>query len=293
MLFQGYEVRKIDFESSEYPSRLREIPRPPKQLYCCGNISLLNEKSVAVVGSRKYTIYGKGVAQMVGNTLAKSGVVVVSGLANGIDAFSHEGMLEGGGKGIGVLGSGIQRMGPRKNYNLMIEIIKSGGLIVSEYEPDMPASVYTFPERNRIISGLSVAVVVIEANFNSGALITAQCANEQGRDVYAVPGNINSQFSMGSNLLIRDGATPLVIFDDLLKNIGANNIENNVSNIECGEDEKEIIEALKKWNGRTVDEISQEINKKVGETSSILTIMEIKSIVESCSGRFYLKQNCK
>ena len=173
----------------------------------------------------------------------------------------------------------------------MVDMINSGGLVVSEYEPDVPASVYTFPRRNRIISGLSKKVVIVEANFDSGALITAQFANEQGRDVYAVPGNINSQFSVGSNLLIRDGATPLIIFDDLIKSMGIDLAKDYIPKIECGEDEMEIVNALLKENGSTVDKISKEIKRQPGETNAILTVMEIKGIVESSAGRYYLVQN--
>lgn len=291
MTFLGNKIEKIDIDSKEYPNQLREISDPPKQLYCCGDRTLLYEESVAVVGSRKFTVYGKNIAIMLGETLAKAGVVIVSGLANGIDSFAHKGMVDVGGKGIAVLGSGIKKMGPRKNYELMVDMINSGGLVVSEYEPDIPASIYTFPKRNRIISGLSKKVVIVEANFDSGALITAQFANEQGKDVYAVPGNINSQFSVGSNLLIRDGATPLIIFDDLIKGMGVDLTKKYISKIECGEDEMEIVNALLKENGSSVDKISKEIKRQPGETSAILTIMEIKGIIESSAGRYYLVQN--
>ena len=290
MTFLGNKIEKIDIDSKEYPIQLREISDPPKQIYCCGDRGLLYEESVAVVGSRKFTLYGKNIAIMLGETLAKYGIVLISGLANGIDSFAHKGMVDAGGKGIAVLGSGINKMGPRKNFGLMVDMINSGSLVVSEYEPDTPASVYTFPKRNRIISGLSKKVVVVEANFDSGALITAQFANEQGRDVYAVPGNINSQFSVGSNLLIRDGATPLIIFDDLIKSMGVDLAKDYIPKIECGEDEMEIVNALLKDNGTTVDKISKEIKKQPGETSAILTVMEIKGIVESSAGRYYLAQ---
>ena len=285
-------IVKIDDKSIEYPARLREIPNPPKQLYCLGDISLLQEKSIAVVGSRKFTVYGKCVAQMIGKKFAQCGVPVVSGLANGIDSFAHQGMMEVKGKGIGVLGSGIKQMGPRRNYNLMLDMIDAGGLVVSEYEPDEPANKATFPQRNRIISGISEAVVVVEANFNSGALITAQFANSQGRTVFAVPGNINSQFSMGSNLLIRDGAIPLIVVDDALKEMGIVKRKEEIPTIECGKDELEIVDVMVKHNGITVDNIATEVNRRVGEVNAILTVMEIKGIVQSNCGKFYLNQNC-
>lgn len=286
------KIVKIDNRSIEFPQKLREIPNPPKQLYCTGNTELLYSKSIAVVGSRKFTMYGKCVAQMIGKKFAQYGVPVVSGLANGIDSFAHQGMMEVKGKGIGVLGSGIKQMGPRRNYNLMLDMIDAGGLIVSEYEPDEPGNKATFPQRNRIISGLSEAVIVVEANFNSGALITAQYANSQGRTVFAVPGNINSQFSMGSNLLIRDGAIPLIVVDDALKELGIEKKKDSLPAIECGKDEMEIVNVMMKHNGIAVDNIANEINRRVGEVNAVLTVMEIKGIVQSNCGKFYLTQNC-
>lgn len=285
------KIIKIDIDSQDYPEHLREIQDPPKQLYCCGNIERLKDRCVAVVGSRKYTMYGKYVAQMIGKHLANAGVTVVSGLAKGIDGFSHTGMMEANGKGIGVLGSGILHMTPRSNYQLMQNMIKEGGLVVSEYKPDEASTKYSFPARNRIISGLSEAVIVVEANFNSGALITAQYANSQGRTVYAVPGNINSQFSMGSNLLIRDGATPLIVLNDVLEDMGVEMIKEKISTIECGRDELEIVNTMMKYNGVSVDGIAKELDRKVGDVSGILTVMEIKGIVQSSCGKFYLTHN--
>ncbi|MBR3126393.1 MAG: DNA-processing protein DprA, partial [Mogibacterium sp.] len=215
------ETVRIDIDSVEYPARLREIPDPPGQLYCTGNTGLLNERSIGVVGARKNTVYGKNVALMIGRRLAESGLAVTSGLALGIDGYSHEGALEAGGKVIGVLGSGIDHMTPHRNRSLMMRGLDNGGLVVSEYPPDEEGFRGNFPARNRIISGLSEALVVVEAGLNSGSLITAKHATDQGRTVYAVPGNINSQTSIGCNLLIRDGAVPLIILDDMIRDIGA------------------------------------------------------------------------
>lgn len=282
------KIQRIDIKSSEFPPRLREIPDPPEQLYCLGDISLLHRDSVSVVGSRKYTVYGKTVAMMIGRRLAECGIPVVSGLAYGIDAFSHEGALGSGGRTIGVLASGIRRMGPRKNLDLMHKGIEQGGLVVSEYPPDQEARVYTFPERNRIISGLGSRVVVVEANFNSGALITAQHAIAQGRPVYAVPGNINSQFSMGSNLLIRDGAAPLVIIDDLIRDMGIDPVRAASEDLNLGEDERRVYDAVRRNDGGTVDAIAMSAGMSIALVNSILTILEVKGILETCSGKIYL-----
>lgn len=284
------KIIKIDKDSLEFPDKLKEIPNPPKQLYVQGNIELLNKKSIAVVGSRKYTVYGKNVAMLVGNKLASQGVPVVSGLAIGIDSYAHEGVVNNNGKGIAVLGNGLNIMSPARNKWLRDELLNKGGLIVSEYEPDMPPAKWTYPERNRIISGISECVIVIEANFNSGSLITAQCANEQGRTVYAVPGNINSQFSMGSNLLIRDGAYPLIVIEDVIRNLGIEIDANNEQISNLGEDEIEIINVVKKYNGVSPNIVAATLGKSVGHINSIVTILEIKGAVETYSGKIHLAQ---
>ena len=285
-----YRIEKIDFRSVEYPERLRNIPSPPKQLYYAGDISLLHKKSVGVVGARKNTVYGKNVALMIGRRLAESGIPVVSGLALGIDAFSHEGALEADGKIIGVLGSGINRMGPERNRGLMMRGLKAGGVVVSEYEPDEGAQKGTFPARNRIISGLSEAVVIVEAGLNSGSLITAKHAAEQGRTIYAVPGNINSQTSIGCNLLIRDGAIPLIIIDDMIRDIGAMPKKTNIVNNDLDPDERMIFDIVRQMSGATMEEIISGTGFSPGLANSLVTVMEIKGIVESYAGRIYLSR---
>jgi len=282
------EIKIITKGSLEYPNRLREIPSAPAQLYYAGDISLLKRESVAVVGSRKYTMYGKNVALMIGRRLAECGVPVVSGLAYGIDAFAHQGALENGGRIIGVLASGILKMTPRRNHDLMMKGLEAGGLVVSEYPPDEDAMPYTFPLRNRIISGLGTRTVVVEANFNSGALITAQYSIDQGRQVYAVPGNINSQFSMGSNLLIRDGATPLVIIDDVIRDLGIDPHERKTASEELRPDEMLVYEAVSRNDGITPDMIAGETGMKIALVCSITTVLEIKGLVETCGGKIYL-----
>lgn len=284
------EIQIIDIKSAEYPAKLRDIPNPPKRLYCKGDIELLKARSVGVIGARKNTVYGKNVAIMIGKRIAESGLAVTSGLALGIDAFSHEGALEAEGKIIGVLGSGIDQMGPWRNRELMNRGLEKGGLIVSEYAPDEPAHKGTFPARNRIISGLSEALVVIEAGLNSGSLITAKHAAEQGRPVYAVPGNINSQSSIGTNLLIRDGAIPLVIIDDLIRDIGVDIKRDQDNKPNLDEDEEKVFEVIRVMSGPTVEEIIRGTGFDAKLVNSILTIMEIKGIVESYAGRIYISR---
>ena len=284
------DIQKIDIKSADYPAKLRDIPNPPKQLYCKGNIELLRARSVGVIGARKNTVYGKNVAIMIGKRLAESGLAVTSGLAMGIDAFSHEGALEADGKVIGVLGSGINQMGPWRNRELMKRGLEKGGLVISEYAPDEPAYKGTFPARNRIISGLSEALVIVEAGLNSGSLITAKHASEQGRPVYAVPGNINSQSSIGTNLLIRDGAVPLVIIDDLIRDIGVDIKRDMEIRTDLDADEEKVFEIVRVMSGPTVDEIIRGTGFDPQLVNSILTIMEIKGVVESYAGRIYISR---
>lgn len=281
---------RIDMDSVEYPARLREIPDPPKQLYCTGNTDLLNERSIGVVGARKNTVYGKNVALMIGRRLAESGIVVTSGLALGIDGYSHEGALEADGKVIGVLGSGIDCMTPQRNRSLMRRGLDNGGLVVSEYPPGEPGTKWSFPERNRIISGLSEALVVVEAGLNSGSLITAKHAIEQGRTVYAVPGNINSQTSIGCNLLIRDGAVPLIIIDDMIRDIGAMPKKTDSLNCDLEPDEMKVFDVVRQMSGATMEEIISGTGFSPGLANSLVTVMEIKGVIESYAGRIYLSR---
>ena len=285
-----FETVRIDIDSVEYPARLREIPDPPEQLYCTGNTALLNERSVGVVGARKNTVYGKNVAVMIGRRLAESGLTVTSGLALGIDGYSHEGALEADGKVIGVLGSGIDHMTPQRNRSLMKRGLENGGLVVSEYPPGTEGFKSNFPARNRIISGLSEALVVVEAGLDSGSLITAKCASDQGRTVYAVPGNINSQTSIGCNLLIRDGAVPLIIIDDMIRDIGAMPKKTDAANSDLDEDERLVFDAVRQMSGATMEEIISITGLSPGLANSLVTIMEIKGVVESYAGRIYLSR---
>lgn len=279
----------IEKESDDYPQKLRDIANPPRQLYCTGDISLLRKKSVSVVGSRKYTMYGKQMAILIGRTIGRTGIPVVSGLANGIDTFAHEGTLREGGKAIVVLGTGIGNIYPAGN-KLLYKKIAETGLVISEYPPSFPGAGYSFPARNRIISALCDSLIVVEAGVRSGALITAGMAVDQGKTVYAVPGNINSQFSLGTNLLIRDGATPLIIVDDVLSDMGmeVGNEEDDTSSKHFGPDENTVLECLKKRNGCNVNELAHELNKKPASVNAILTVLEIKGAIITCGGEIHL-----
>jgi DNA processing protein len=209
-------VRRTDHG---YPSLLAQLHDPPRELYVRGRAELLGEPAVAVVGARSCSAYGAQVARMLGRELASAGLVVVSGLARGIDSEAHRGVLEAGGATVAVLGCGIDRDYPRAHAGLA-ERIRASGALLSEYPPGTEPAPWRFPARNRIIAGLCLATVVVEARERSGALITADFALELGRDVFAVPGEITAALSAGTNDLLRQGAAPLLSALDVLHALG-------------------------------------------------------------------------
>ena len=203
-----------------YPTLLGQITDPPNVLYCRGNVALLNSTCFAVVGTRKITPYGREVATSIARDLAYHGFTIVSGLALGVDTVVHTATLDAHGATIAVLGSGIDSITPTTNERLGHRILHEGGLIISEYPASYPAAKHTFPERNRIISGLSLGTLVVEADTKSGALITARSALDQNRDVFAVPGNIFSPRSAGPNQLIQQGAKAVMSAQDIISEYG-------------------------------------------------------------------------
>lgn len=213
-----YKVIKVDINSKYYPERLKYISSPPKELYCLGNLELLNyERNIAIIGSRDCSYYGERATKDFAFNLAKEGVCIVSGLARGIDSFAHIGALNANGKTIAVIGSGLDKIYPKENIKLAESIIKNSGLIITEYPLGTTALKQNFPARNRIISGLSDAILVTEARKNSGTNITVNFALEQGKDVFVIPGNIYSKTSDGTNFMILEGAIPVTSYKDILK----------------------------------------------------------------------------
>jgi len=214
-------VRRLRRGEATYPTLLRGIPDPPPALWLRGDApeELLTRPSVAIVGARACSSYGRSVARSLGRELAAAGLVVVSGLARGVDGEAHRGALDVGGITVAVLGCGIDRDYPAAHRELARRIVENG-LIVSEYEPGVEPAPWRFPARNRIIAGLCAATVVVEARERSGALITADFALEDGREVMVVPGEITSAVSAGSNALLRLGATPVTAASDVLEAYG-------------------------------------------------------------------------
>jgi DNA processing protein len=215
--FQRYGVRLLLPSHSEYPPALCTIPDPPPVLFVRGSLADVKTNSVGIVGSRHATPYGRGVSERFGRELAGQGVTVVSGGAVGIDAAAHRGAVNAGGRTVAILGCGLDVDYPRENRDLFEKIIESGGALVSEYALGAQPEAWRFPLRNRIISGMCLGVLVVEAPQKSGALITASYAAEHGRTLMAVPGNIDRSTSVGSNELLRLGAVPILKTDDILE----------------------------------------------------------------------------
>lgn len=212
------KIKIIKIEDKDYPEKLKNIYNPPKELYVLGNEKILNETAIAIVGSRNCTKYGAQNAYKFAYEIAKRNICVISGLARGIDTYSHKGAVLAKGKTIAVLGCGLDVIYPSENFELYKKIVQTGGTIITEYPLGTKPKRYNFPERNRIISGLSDGILVVEARKKSGTMITVEFALEQGREVYAIPGNISSDSSYGTNELIKEGATPVTNVNDIILN---------------------------------------------------------------------------
>jgi DNA processing protein len=210
-------VQKISIEDELYPAILKKIKNPPEALYCAGNL-LPKENCLAIVGSRICSKYGQECCLQIGNDIAEAGVTIVSGLARGIDSFAHQAALKTKQRTIAILGTALdtENFYPKENLKLAEEILANNGLIISEYEPGKKTLPYAFAERNRIIAGMSLGVLVVEAKQKSGSLITAEAAREQGKKIFALPGNIYSSNSQGCHALIKKGATLVENADDIL-----------------------------------------------------------------------------
>jgi len=287
---QSRGITPIDIEHKMYPKRLKDIYDPPYLLFVRGEILPEDEIAIGVVGSRKMTRYGEDVCKEFVSELASSGVTIVSGLALGIDACAHEAALSAGGRTIAVLASGVDKITPTANQQLADTIINSGrGAVISEFPLGKDPEPYYFPIRNRIISGICQGVLVIEAAEKSGALITASCAADQGREVYTVPGSIFSPMSFGTNQLAKKGAKVVISASEILEEL---DISLKIQNIEARktlpetESEKRIVEVLDSGE-KHMDEIAKALNISSSVVSSDLTLMEIKGIVKNIGAGVY------
>jgi DNA processing protein len=285
-------IKIISLENKNYPKLLKEIYDPPYLLYYKGNIKKDFSYSVAIVGTRKYSSYGEQVAEKLAFELSKNNITIVSGLALGIDTIAHKTCLRANGNTIAVLGSGLDNKNiyPGSNKNLVNNIILNNGCIISEFAPGTPPLRHNFPQRNRIIAGLSLGVIVVEAKKRSGALITANHALEQNREVFAVPGNIFSENSKGPNNLLKMGARLVSESDDVLETLNltkAIEFTNNKKII--GETkEEEIIISFLSHEPMFTDELIRKTKLDASKISSTLTIMEMKGMIKNIGGAQYI-----
>lgn len=286
-----YPIQKIDLKSKNYPEILKKIKNPPQTLFFRGNLDQkLFKKSLAVVGTRRMTRYGQMAVEQLVSGLASQKVTIISGFMYGVDTKAHQECLAAGGFTVAVLGSGLNVIYPPENHQLYQQILEAKGVIISEYDPEAKAQLWTFPQRNRIVAGLaSLGVLVIEAGERSGSLITARLAQEQGKKVFAVPGPITSSASAGTNLLLKNHQAKMVLeANDILgKKITTPSL---FATAELSTIEKKIFQALQR-EPLTVDELAQTIGKNIIETSKALTLMSLKNLVTETVGKYYLTPN--
>jgi len=270
-------------ENKTIPADLLEIPQPPKKLYLWGQLPPEGTVYLAVVGSRKCTTYGKDAVRKLIMGLKGYPIAIVSGLAVGIDTLSHEAALDAGLHAVAFPGSGISdaALSYNPNTKLMKNIVESGGCLISEFEPDFKAQYYTFPMRNRLVAGISKAALIIEAQEKSGTLITARMALDYNKEVLAVPGNIGSDFSKGTNRLIRNGATPITSSDDILEALGFKvDKKSKQQNLfeDARPEEKAVLKLLTEPKER--DELIRDMKMQTGEANALLSVMEIKGLIK-------------
>jgi DNA processing protein len=284
---QGIQV--LTWEDASYPRLLKEIEQPPPVLYARGEVTGDDEWAVAIVGTRRITAYGRQVAEDLAGTMARNGITVVSGLARGVDAVAHQACLKNGGRTLAVLGSGVDHIYPPEHRRLAQEIVTNGA-ILSDYPPGTPPEATNFPPRNRIISGLARATLVVEAGKSSGALITATFAVEQGREVFAVPGSIYSPASQGTNQLIQQGARPYLTPQDILESLNiAMASEQRTARAVLPADATEAkLYALLSASPLHVDDLRAEVNLPVEQVSATLALMELKGLVRHVGGMQYV-----
>lgn len=287
-------IKLLTLEDKNYPRMLSEIFDPPPLLFYLGQLKQNEEFCLAVVGARKYSHYGQQVTERIIYDLAKNNISIVSGLALGIDALAHNTTLEANGRTIAVLGSGLDKYSiyPAANRFLAEKIVANGGLIISEFPLGTQPLKFNFPQRNRIISGLSMGTLVIEASEKSGSLITASFALEQNREVFAVPGNIFSENSDGTNALIKKGAKAVTKASDVLETLDLANIATFISNktILPETREEEILLSFLSFEPRHVNEIIRRSNLDVSRVNSTLIIMEMKGMIKNLGNQNYIKK---
>ena len=287
--FYKYNISAVTFSSKKYPEKLKNISDPPLVLYIRGDVSLLNKKSISIVGTRKPTTYGKIVCEKFTKELSSSGLVTVSGLAYGIDTQVANATLSAGGKTIAVLAGGLDSIYPSQNKGLADKIVESGGLLISEYRPTIKPAQYAFIERNRIVSGLGLGTLIIEAGKTSGTMATARHALEQGRELFVVPGNIYSSESEGTNNLIDEMPDTFTICPErILYRLNIKKKEKQESGVQVDMLENDILAVLSKGE-LSFDELADKTGMKPAELSAKLIKLEMFGLVQKGPSNTYYK----
>lgn len=282
-------LQALTWDEPGYPRRLRELDQAPPVLFVRGSLLPEDDWAVAIVGTRQVTSYGRQVAAELASFLARNGLTVVSGLARGVDAVAHQAALEAGGRTLAVMAHGLDRVYPPEHRRLAEQICAQGALL-SDYAVGTPPDSANFPPRNRIISGLSLAVVVIEAGQRSGALITAGFAAEQGRDVFAVPGNIHAPQSAGTNFLIQRGAHPLLRFEDLLDilNLEMMSAHQHAAAALPADPTEARLYGFLSQEPLHLNELGAQAGLPIEQVSAALALMELKGLVRQVGGMSYV-----
>ena len=282
-------IQVLTWMDEAYPQRLKEIEQPPPVLYLRGELLPEDTWAVAIVGTRRVSPYGRQVTEEIASFLAANGITVVSGFARGIDSIAHTAALKAGGRTLAVLGCGVDRIYPPENRALFEQMLQRGA-VISDYAPGTPPEASNFPPRNRIISGLSMAVVVVEAGMTSGALITAEFAAEQGREVFAVPGNILAPQSKGTNKLIQQGAHPLLNASDIMQVLNLTRVAQHKAARKILPDDEVEAKLLDVMGDQPlhIDEIRNQTNLPVEKVSAKLVMMELKGMVRQVGNMQYV-----
>ncbi|GAA0176906.1 DNA-processing protein DprA [Clostridium sediminicola] len=285
-------IKTLIVSDSKYPNKLKIYNDCPYMLFYKGNINYLKMKSVAIIGSRKCTHYGENITRILAKSLSNNNILVVSGMARGIDSCAHKEILNSHGKTCAILGSGINVVYPKENQELYNNII-SEGCVISQFIPGTPPYSYNFPIRNKIISALSDLVIVVEASNKSGSLITAGSALDQGKDVIAVPGNIFSNQSKGCNKLIKDGAFVFTSLEDIYELLSIDIFQkDDIKNMNLDEEEKKVYSSILN-KPIHVDDLLKKVNFNISKLYEILFDLELKKRIKHLAGDFYIRNyNC-
>lgn len=292
------QIRFLPYHQKGYPEKLQDISDKPYAIYWKGSLPEEHCLSVGIVGARTCTSYGEYYAAEYGRELARNGIQIISGLARGIDGTGQRGALMGGGRTYAVLGNGVDICYPRENIGLYMDILEHGGGILSEYPPGIKPLAYHFPRRNRIISGMSDIILVIEAKEKSGSLITVDAALEQGKEVYALPGPVNSELSKGCNRLIRDGAGLLLSIESFLEEIGVALPSKEEKTRGKSDGNKKMLESVENLvyssvglYPKSVSQITDEAGLPAKEVIRTLTSLEIQGCIQEISKNYYIKRS--